>query len=44
VQLQEWRFTDMKISGYGARVQVGGRAEISWTLTGTAFTLTGANA
>lgn len=42
--LQEWRFTDMKITGYGQSVQVGGRAEISWNLTGTAFTLTGFNA
>ncbi len=42
--LQTWRFTDMRIDGYGQRTQVGGHAEITWTLKGTAFTLIGLSA
>lgn len=42
--LQTWRFTDMTVDGYGQRTQVQGRAEISWTLRGTEFTLLGVNA
>jgi hypothetical protein len=42
--LQTWKFTDMRVDGYGARVNVGGRSEIQWTLRGTAFELVGANA
>lgn len=41
--LQTWRFTDMRIDGYGSRVQVQGRSEISWTFRGTQFQLVGVN-
>ena len=43
VLIQTWRFTDMAIDGYGSRIAVGGRAEVTWSFTGTAFTLIGAN-
>lgn len=42
--IQTMRFTDMRVDGYGNRVNVGGRAEISWALKGTQFTLVGFNA
>ncbi len=41
--LQTWRFPDMRIDGYGARVQVQGRSEITWTFRGTQFSLVGVN-
>lgn len=41
--LQELRFTDLRIDGYGNRVNVGGRAEVSWNLRGTSFNMIGYN-
>ena len=41
--LQTWKFTDMRVDGSGARVNVGGRSEISWSLAGTAFSIEGFN-
>jgi hypothetical protein len=42
-KMQTWQFIDMRIDGYGTRQNVGGRGEISWTLRGTEFNLTGLN-
>lgn len=42
-KMQTWQFADMRIDGYGTRQNVGGRGEISWTLKGTEFILTGLN-
>jgi hypothetical protein len=43
VLLQTWRFTDMRLNSRGERTNVGGRAEITWSFAGTAFTLEGEN-
>lgn len=43
VKMQNWQFLDMRIDGYGSRQSVGGRGEVSWSLRGTEFTLTGTN-
>lgn len=42
-KIQNWQFLDMRVDGYGNRAAVSGRGEISWTLKGTQFTLTGYN-
>lgn len=42
--LQTLRFLDMRVDGYGNRVNIGGRSEISWSMRGTQFTVIGANA
>ena len=41
--LQELRFTDLRLDGFGNRVNVGGRAEVTWNLRGTAFNMIGYN-
>jgi len=43
VVMQTWNFSDMRLEGSGSRINVGGRSEISWSLSGTTFTLTGLN-
>lgn len=42
-KVQNWQFLDMRIDGYGSRQSVGGRGEVSWSLKGTSFLLTGLN-
>lgn len=41
-KLQTWWFKDLIVDGFGSRVSVGGRAEVNWSLRGTAFDLFGA--
>lgn len=43
VKVQNWQFLDMRIDGYGTRASVGGRGEVSWSLKGSQFQLTGFN-
>lgn len=44
VLLQRWVFQDMRVDGHGQRTAIGGRAELSWSLSGTQCTLYGFNA
>lgn len=39
--LQQWSFQDLYITGAGNRVNVGGRAEMTWSFSGSKFQLTG---
>lgn len=43
-KVQTWTFEDMYLDGAGNRVNVGGRAEMSWSMKGSKFTLTGLDA
>lgn len=43
-KLQVWQFRDLRLDGYGNRVNVGGRSEVSWSLRGSEFALAGRNA
>lgn len=42
--LQTITFGDLRLDSMGARITVGGRSEIQWSLRGTAFKVVGANA
>lgn len=44
VTVQQLVFDDLRVDGYGNRVNVGGRAEVTWSFTGTSFQLDGGNA
>jgi hypothetical protein len=39
--IQTVNFGDLRVDGFGSRVAVGGRGEITWTFRGTAFEVTG---
>jgi hypothetical protein len=41
--VQRWVLGDQKVEGFGSRVNVGGRSEITWNLRGTQFQLDGFN-
>lgn len=42
-RIQNLQLLDMRLDGYGTRVGVGGRSEISWSLRGSEFRLEGFN-
>lgn len=42
--LETMTFSDLRLDGYGNRVNVGGRSELQWSLRGTAFIIQGYNA
>jgi hypothetical protein len=42
-KIQNWQFLDMRPEGYGSRQSIGGKGEITWSLRGTSFALTGFN-
>lgn len=43
-KLQQVDFTDLRVDGASSRTNVGGRSEVSWSLKGTKFKITGFNA
>lgn len=42
-KIQDLIFGDVRVDGFGSRINVGGRAEITWTLRGSQVTVNGYN-
>jgi hypothetical protein len=38
-----WTFNDLRLDGYGNRISVGGRGEVSWSFQGSSFQVQGFN-